>query len=55
MFDPYFTTKEGGAGIGLYMSKMIVDNMGGDIAIHNIKDGVEVLLRMPLDNPGKVD
>jgi signal transduction histidine kinase len=51
VFDPYFTTKEGGSGIGLYMSKMIMDNMGGGIAIRNIEGGAEVLLTMPLANP----
>jgi signal transduction histidine kinase len=48
VFDPYFTTKESGSGIGLYMSKMIMDNMGGDIAIRNIEDGAEVSIRVPL-------
>jgi len=48
VFDPYFTTKEKGTGIGLYMSKMIMDNMGGDIAIHNVEGGTEVQIRVPL-------
>lgn len=48
VFDPYFTTKEKGAGIGLYMSKMIMDNMGGDISIRNVEDGAEVLITLPL-------
>ncbi len=48
VFDPYFTTKEKGTGIGLYMSKMIMENMGGDISAGNVGDGAEMLIRVPL-------
>jgi len=40
IFEPYFTTKERGMGIGLYMSKMIVEqNMDGKLEIYNNKNG----------------
>jgi PAS domain S-box-containing protein len=48
VFDPYFTTKENGTGIGLYMSRMILEKMDCGIEIHNIDDGVEALIHLPL-------
>ncbi|MFA7240688.1 MAG: PAS domain-containing sensor histidine kinase [Sulfuricellaceae bacterium] len=51
IFDPYFTTKEGGTGLGLYLAKTIMDNMGGGIEIRNFGEGVEVQLALPLAKP----
>ena len=40
IYEPYFTTKEGNSGIGLYMSKMIVEkNMGGKLIARNSNKG----------------
>ena len=39
IFDPYFTTKRGGTGLGLPIAKNIVEGLGGTIAVSSVVQG----------------
>lgn len=49
LFVPFFTTKPGGSGIGLALSRQIAEAHGGSLNLTNRKDrrGCEALLRLP--------
>ena len=49
LFVPFFTTKPGGSGIGLALSRQIAEAHGGSLTLANRKDrtGCEALLRLP--------
>jgi signal transduction histidine kinase len=47
-FDPYFTTKRGGTGLGLPIAKNVIEGLGGSIVVASIPDGTEVRIELPL-------
>jgi signal transduction histidine kinase len=49
IFDPYFTTRRAGTGLGLPISKNIIEGLGGTLAISSRPgDGTEIRIELPL-------
>jgi signal transduction histidine kinase len=48
LFEPFFTTKQTGTGLGLYITRKIIESHKGEILLQNQgRSGVEVLVRIP--------
>ena len=51
VFEPYFTTKSSGTGLGLLIVRRIVREHGGELAIESSEGkGVTLTIRLPLQN-----
>ena len=49
IFDPYFTTRRAGTGLGLPISKNIVEGLGGTLAVRSQPGaGTEIRIELPL-------
>jgi len=52
IFDPYFTTRRAGTGLGLPIAKNIIEGLGGTIsAVSRVGAGTEIRLDLPLIAP----
>jgi hypothetical protein len=50
LFRPFHSTKSGGTGLGLYLSRQIARDHGGDLVAENLPDaGVRFTLTLPID------
>jgi hypothetical protein len=47
IFEPFYTTKKTGLGIGMFQAKHLVESLGGTIKVENTDAGVEFTLILP--------
>ena len=54
VFDPYFTTKRGGTGLGLPIAKNVVEGLGGTIQVASVLGrGTEIAIELPIRPAGR--
>ena len=52
IFDPYFTTRRAGTGLGLPIAKNIIEGLGGTLTVSSRRgEGTEVRIDLPLPHP----
>jgi len=49
LYRPFFTTKDGGTGLGLYLSRQIAEDHGGRLDVENVPHGVRFTLALPFE------
>ena len=54
IFDPYFTTRRAGTGLGLPIARNIVEGLGGTIAVSSrVGEGTEIRIDLPVTPPAQ--
>lgn len=52
IFEPFFTTKESGSGLGLYLSKKLIEDWEGEISVFtNMTKGTTFIITIPTIKP----
>ena len=49
LFEPFFTTRPQGTGLGLAVVKAVVSAHGGDVAVHTSDSGTNFSLQLPAE------
>lgn len=48
IFTPFYTTRKAGSGLGLYLCRTIIDQMGGSLVLESEPEvGTEIIIRLP--------
>ena len=53
LFEPFYTTKEKGSGLGLALSRQIVEEMGGTLELERAPDGIGAVAVIDLPRQGE--
>ena len=49
LFKPFFTTSNSGTGLGLPISRKILNNHNGDLTVYNSKNGAVFTVTLPVE------
>ncbi|DAB38229.1 MAG: hypothetical protein A2023_04285 [Sulfuricurvum sp. GWF2_44_89] len=47
IFEPFFSTRTNGSGIGLYMAKNMIEKLGGTLSANNTHEGAQFTIILP--------
>src|SRR5262249_26991103 len=51
LFQPYFTTKKHGTGLGLFVTRRLVEEHGGEVSFSStVGEGTEFCVRLPIND-----
>ncbi len=54
LFQPFFTTKSKGTGLGMVIVKRILEAHRGEIHVGDCHDGAEFIISLPIDSEGRL-